>query len=236
MIILALDGLEIEYVRLFKCKHLLQSSFGKTDISEFKDPRTVVLWASFLVGKNIEKRVLASKNIWDFKLSINETFFHKFKNYKLIDVPTLNYNDKIHRIEREMLKKFFNKQITIKKYDEIILKNHMKTKNEFFNHLNRDYEILMCYFATSDLIGHLSFGIKTKMRLIYQELDSIARTAQKYDDIVLIISDHGMKSIGRFGDHSNYGFWSLSIKKSLHNPKLTNFYKLIDDLATEKNF
>ncbi len=230
MIILAMDGLEIKYVESFECEHLKQEVFGKTDISDFKEPRTIVLWASFLTGKNMEERVLSSKDLWSFRVNVKETFFSKFKRYKAIDVPAFTYELNIHQREREMLKKYFEKSIDVNKYDKVALENHRKIKKQFLESLNENYEILMCYFAIADVIGHLSFGLKSKMRLVYKELDEIAKIAREADKKVLIISDHGMKPIGRFGDHSNYGFWSLSIKKPLQKPKLTAFRRIIENL------
>ena len=45
----------------------------------------------------------------------------------------------------------------------------------------------------------------------------------------IILSDHGMKEIGYFGDHSDYGFWSTNFK-DLGTPKITYFSKLMDEI------
>ncbi len=88
--------------------------------------------------------------------------------------------------------------------------------------------ILYEIFGLADVIGHLSFGIKPKMKLVYEELDRIAaKVRENIKDKILILSDHGMKPIGRFGDHSNYGFWSVNLHKDVFNPKLTQLFKLI---------
>lgn len=57
----------------------------------------------------------------------------------------------------------------------------------------------MCYFDLADMIGHLGFGIKEKMKIIYEE-------RLKEGDKLLIISDHGIKAIERYGDHGFYSF------------------------------
>ena len=74
MIILALDALDKNMVERFKCKSLMQLEYGESDISEFKLERTVVLWASFLTGKNMEKEIPV-KGQWNFKLKKRQTFF-----------------------------------------------------------------------------------------------------------------------------------------------------------------
>lgn len=228
IVILGLDGLEYEYVKDFNCKNLMQVSFGKTDISEFSEPKTIVLWSSFLSGKNLEKRVLAlGKKFWKFKLKVGETFFKKFEKWKAIDVPGLSYKYKKHQSERKLLKDFFDGRVKIEEYDKLAFKNYRENKKELFEELGKEHEILMCYFALADTIGHLSFGLKTKMKIIYKELDKTAKKVKNECEKLLIISDHGMKAIGRFGDHTKEGFWSFSEKINLNKPKITEFYNLI---------
>ena len=229
IVILALDGLEYEYVKEFNCKNLMQKSYGKTDISEFSEPRTVVIWSSFLSGKNLEKKILAlGKNFWKFKLKPEETFLSKFKKWKVIDMPGFNYKQKNHEKERKLMKAVLENKASIEEYDKIAFQNHLENKKEFFESLEKDFEIIVGYFALADVIGHLSFGIKPKMKIIYKELDNIAKEVRKKADKILVISDHGMKAIGRYGDHSNYGFWSFNFEINLKKPKITDFRKIIE--------
>jgi hypothetical protein len=232
--ILALDGLEYEYVKEFNCKNLMQVEYGKTDISEFTEPRTIVIWSSFLAGKNLEERILSfgKENLWKFKLKVEESFFSKSRKWKAIDVPGFTYKLKNHEKERKVLKDFFDKKIGIEDYDKVIFENHRENKKEFFNALKKDFEIVMGYFVLADAIGHLSFGIKSKMRLIYYELDEIAKKVSKKAKKLLIISDHGMKAIGRFGDHTKNGFYSVNQVIGFKNPKITEFYNLIKKWLT----
>ncbi len=231
IIILGLDGLEYNYVKEFNCKNLMQENFGKTDISEFTEPRTVVIWSSFLAGKNLEKRILAlGKNFWKFKLKPEETFFGKFKKWEAIDVPGFNYKFEKHNKEKQLLKKYFEDKNILEEYDKVAFENHKENKKEFFEVLNKDFDIVMGYFALADVVGHLSFGIKSKMKIIYKELDDIAKKVRKLNEKTLIISDHGMKAIGRFGDHNSYGFWSSNFEIELKNPKITEFKKIIEKL------
>ena len=73
-IILAVDALEFELVKKFNCINLMQKFYGKTDISDFSQPRTMVLWSSFITGQNKEKEVLIDGNeeMWSKKWPINE--------------------------------------------------------------------------------------------------------------------------------------------------------------------
>jgi hypothetical protein len=226
IVILGMDGLEWEYVKKFNCKHLMQTNFGKTDLSDFSESRTIVLWSSFLSGKNMEKRILALKDMWSFKLSREETFFPE--NHIAIDVP--GYSSKLdnHKKERQGMKDFFDKKISLEQYDAICFANHKENKKEFFSMLEKKPDVLMVYFGLADVIGHLSFGMESKMKLIYKELDEIAGRIKGKK---LIVSDHGMRPVGRFGDHNSYGFWSVNFDAELTNPKITELRKVLEPLC-----
>lgn len=227
-IILGFDGLEYEYVKLFNCKEIMQRSFGKTDISEFSEPRTIVLWSSFLSQKNLEKEILklGNKDMWKFKLNKEKTFFKNFNKFLAIDVPGFTYNYEKHEKEKEAMKKYLQGNLSIQEYDEICMKIHQENKNEFFEALEKDYEIIMFYTSLADSIGHLSFGIKSKMKIIYKELEGIVNYSKKFSNKILILSDHGMKAVGRFGDHNDYGFWSMNKEINEKVIKLVDIYKV----------
>jgi len=233
MIILALDALDKNMVEKFNCKNLMQLEYGETDISEFKLERTVILWASFLTGKNMEKKIPV-KGQWDFKVKGEQTFFNFFNSFKTIDVPAFSLKQKNHKSERELLAGYFKKKNTIGDYDKIVWKNHKKNKKELFEILkNNINDIVMVYFDLADAIGHLSFGDTEKMEKVYNELDEITKKVKHLTDdkeTVLIVSDHGMKAVGRFGDHSKYGFYSCNQKLNLNEPKITDFYEIIEKM------
>ena len=230
IVILGYDGLEYNYVTDFKFPGLLQERYGKTDLSDFSQPRTVVIWSSFITGRNTEKEAV-NAGLWGFKVKPEETFFAKFDKWKAIDVPGLTYKDEAHAKEREAMKLFFGGNMSIQEYDKIAFENHKENKEEFFNALNEDFDIIMGYFALADVIGHASFGNELKMRLIYKELEKIHdKTIKNVPEgsTVLIISDHGMKPVsGKYGDHSDHGFWSLNTDKDLQTPKPFEIAKLM---------
>jgi hypothetical protein len=224
MIILGLDALDLTQVKKYDCKNLLQKDYGKTDLSDFKQARTVVLWASFLAGKNMESEI-PLKTQWEFKLKPEQTFLNFFKKYKTIDLPAYSHKSK-HTRERELLKGYFEEKATISEYDKLVWQIHEENKKEFFDFID-GFDLVFGYFNLADSIGHLSFGIEEKMFKVYQELDDLAKKATKRDDLVLIISDHGMKAVGRYGDHNKNGFYSFNIKSGLKMPKITQFYDFI---------
>ena len=210
----------------------MQLEYGQTDISEFKLPRTVVLWASFLTGKNMETRIPV-KTQWEFKLKLEETFFKFFESYVALDVPAFSLKDKNHAEERRLLKAYFNDEATVEEYDAVVWKNHEENKKDFFRSLGNS-ELIMGYFDLADAIGHLSFGIPDKMKVVYEELEKLAREVKSStDDFILIISDHGMKAVGRYGDHTRNGFYSSNRELGLSLPKITDFYSLIRKVASK---
>ncbi len=225
MIILALDALDLDQVKKFNCKNLMQKEYGQTDLSNFNQERTIVLWASFLTGKNMEKEI-PLKTQWEFQVPIEQTFLKFFKTHEVIDLPAFSYKQKNHAEERKLLKAYFEDKATVEEYDEVIWKNHRENKKEFLNAVGK-FDVVIGYFNLADAIGHLSFGITEKMAEVYRELDEVAGKVKDLDSFVLVISDHGMKAVGRYGDHSRNGFYSLNKELVLDFPKITSFYDLI---------
>ncbi len=227
MIILGLDALDVGMAEKFRCKELMQSEYGRTNLSDFKLERTVVLWSSFLTEKNMENKIPV-KGQWKFKLKEKETFFRFFKSFKTIDVPAFSLKQENHRKERKLLAGYFKDENSIEEFDEVVWKNHEENKKDFFDAFGK-FDLVMGYFDLADAIGHLSFGDLDKMKIVYDELESIAKQIRKRDDFILIVSDHGMKAVGRFGDHSRTGFYSSNKKLNLQKPKITDFYKIIEE-------
>ena len=230
MIILALDGLELGMVRKFRCRNLMQLEHGQTDISEFKLPRTVVLWASFLSGRNLEEEIPVETQ-WGFRLRPEETFFRFFGSYVALDVPAFSLKDANHAEERRLLKAYFDDEAEVEDYDAVVWRNHEENKKDFFEALGR-FDLVMGYFDLADAIGHLSFGIPRKMETVYDELERLAgEVSSSTDDHLLVISDHGMKAVGRYGDHTRNGFYSANWRVGLSLPRITDFHDLIGGVA-----
>jgi hypothetical protein len=231
MIILAIDALEYSLVQEFNCNNLKQKFYGRTNISEFSEPRTMVLWSSFMTGKNMEAEILAKgdKEMWNTRIDIKDTFFESFDNPKIIDLPGFNYEKEQHEHERKLLKQFFDAQTDEEKnnirkeYNNHTFEHHRHIKDEFNNALTGDHDFVLGYFSVADVIGHLNFGNRIMMKMIYKDMDEIAGSI---NDTYIVLSDHGMEKIGIFGDHSSYGFWSTN-NQDLGNPKITDFANII---------
>jgi len=234
LVVYAIDALEIKKVEDYDSRNLKQKYYGKTNISEFSEPRTMVLWSSFMTGENREEEILVKgdKEMWNTKWPIKKTFFSKFKRPKVIDLPGYNYDTDQHHKQRELLKNFFETDNETEKarikseYNKLAFDHHKRIKKDFLKSLDNDYDLLLGYFGLADLVGHLSFGNSTLMRIIYQDLDEIGKIASKKADKILVLSDHGMKAQGMFGDHSTYGFWSTNFI-DLKTPKITDFAEIL---------
>jgi len=235
IVVFAIDALEYNLVEEFNCLNLKQEFYGKTDISEFSQPRTMVLWSSFMTGQNKEKEVLmeGNKEMWNKRWDLKETFFSQFQKPLILDLPGYSYNLEVHEKSRKDLKKFFEaqspeeKEAIRKEYNQDAFTHHRKIKEQFLQALNQDHDLILGYFSIADVIGHLNFGNKLMMKMIYQDLNDIAAEIRKKENTkIIILSDHGMQAIGQFGDHSDYGFWSTNFQE-LKNPKITDFYHII---------
>lgn len=239
-IVFAIDALEYEKVEEFGCENLKQTTYGKTDISEFSQPRTIVLWSSFMTGENKEEEILAEgdEEMWKTEFSLEETFFSSFEDPKIIDLPGFSYDREQHDRERELLKEFFEeaendeeKAEVRREYNQHGLEHHRKIKEEFLDFLKRGHDFVLGYFSAADVIGHLNFGNNTLMKMIYDDLDEIATKVKEIrDDHLLVLSDHGMKGVGMFGDHNDYGFWSFDSECGLERPELTDFADFLVNL------
>lgn len=237
IIVLAIDALEYELVEKFNCRNLKQQFYGKTDISEFSEPRTMVLWSSFMTGKNKEKEILAKGDteMWNTKFSVEETFFSYFQNPVIFDLPGFNYDKEAHDKSRLLLKKFFDaaseeeKKKLREEYNQDAFEHHRWIKEQFLGALENDYDFVLGYFSAIDVVGHLNFGNSLLMKMLYKDMDDLAKMCVEKNCPLLVLSDHGMQAVGMFGDHSSYGLWSLNTK-NLENPKITDFAEIIKSL------
>lgn len=95
------------------------------------------------------------------------------------------------------------------------------------------WKVFMAYFNFTDYFGHLFRGNLAKMSKVYSVAEKLVRDLKSKinsdQTLFLVISDHGMKPVGRYGDHSNYGFYSVNEQLGLQNPKITDFFQIILD-------
>jgi len=123
----------------------------------------------------------------------------------------------------------------VQEFDKPVLEYHRKVKESFLTDLEKEFDLLFYYFNVADVIGHVSFGDKTKMKLVYKDLDELVGKAAAKGQPMLVLSDHGMKAVGRYGDHQeNYGFWSNNLGKDLGQPKISDLSKFVEENLVRK--
>lgn len=93
--------------------------------------------------------------------------------------------------------------------------------------VNADDRLVMAHLYTPDAVGHVCYNDPGKLSECYHHVGEFVtdvRDAASEEDLVIVVSDHGMKE----GQHTPYGFYSVS--KSLDWGKkipITDFYGLI---------
>lgn len=115
--------------------------------------------------------------------------------------------------------------------------SHFTAKRDIFLKIikTNNWNLLMCHFMFTDLLGHFWIGHPSKMFKVYAEANMLVKEAKEQIDentTVLVISDHGMViPSGKtfFGDHSNYGFYSSNKRLPFKNPKITDFWRVITE-------
>jgi hypothetical protein len=168
---------------------------------------------------------------WRFTLNPEQTFLPLFDSYRTIDVPAFSFKQRNHLRERMYMRQCFSGEVSIEDFDAVVWRNHDENYKEFFRTVHK-HDLVMGYFDLADAIGHLSFGVSKKMQAVYEELDSLAREVKSsFDDFLLIVSDHGMRPVGRYGEHSGNGFYSVNTKLGLGRLKITDFYDVIRQIA-----
>jgi len=118
-----------------------------------------------------------------------------------------------------------------KTFERYVYNEFLRDKANFLNAIkSRDLNLVVGYTRLADDLGHLYGGNLTKTFEIYSLLDNFAKEVKALvdeDDVLLIVSDHGMKPLGRYGEHSNHGFYSCNKKLNLKNPRIYDFFPII---------
>lgn len=147
-----------------------------------------------------------------------------------INIPSYNRSEWPTISPQFTMKEMVEGEVPYSDYWDDVWNCFEKTKAELLNNLDKD--LVMAWFKAADSVGHFWRTNTDKMEEAYVTLnDFTAKIKERFDGWILIIADHGMKPLGRFGDHTNlnYGYYSSSHKLGLNNPRLTDFYEIIHD-------
>jgi predicted AlkP superfamily pyrophosphatase or phosphodiesterase len=161
-----------------------------------------------------------------------ETFFHRISNSKAIDVPSYNIGysvDLMSILERCGVEEAVKELDRFEKYK----------KNELFEAMEEDYDLLMAHFHKPDHIHHWYWevGKIEKVEEMYREMDEFAEEiiekAKGKFDTIIFMSDHGLPDVER-GGHNDNAFYSCNNELFPEStPHITDFHDKILALANK---
>lgn len=194
-------------------KYLVYRTNGNENIFKF---------LRFLFGYEKTDHALAERGV--------KTIFDHVNKSIAINIPSYNWN--FDYVVTNFLRKAINDPEGFgTKLEEYVYNIFQKERKNFLKALQREnWDLIMVYIRLADDLGHLYGGNPKKLIKLYTVLDNFAmevKNSMDSEDILLIVSDHGMKSFGRYGDHSDHGFYSCNWKLYLENPKITDFFQII---------
>jgi len=159
-----------------------------------------------------------------------ETIFDLAKS-KAYNVPTWNWQER-----RNLLEEYFTNNLKGQEWIDV----GMQFLHEDFEKAEsiiakNDWELFMHYVEVIDLAGHTFGGNLEIQKLFYKEVDKLVAKLQKSigdECLFLIVSDHGMRPAGKFGEHSNRAFWSSNLLIDPPPQNITDWFLIIKNYLT----
>lgn len=160
------------------------------------------------------------------------TIFDLTEKYIQVNVPTVDREWNIRLLEKE-------EELDFQEVAKEWWKKYLLVKEKVLSLVEGEWNLFMAYTRILDVYGHLFWGNKEKMMRAYRDIDEFTGMLKNKvgeRTVVLVISDHGMKimdgaKIG--GCHTDYGFYSVNKKINIENPKITDFYHLVESWLKE---
>ena len=273
--ILAVDGLEHDFVVKHGLKNLLQEEYGRVQIPKETYvrgiegevvPYTPIIWACFLTGRLPQEHGVYSDGRWNnrvlnfiSKLSVKhgllwirgkgkyleklgfkrksftkedykiKTIFDLTDKWIQVNVPTVDSRWKMALVPNES-------NLSLEEIAKLRLEHFYRVRREVMEKVGGEWNLFMGYTRIVDVYGHMYWGLEGKMLEVYGLMNDFVRELKKKlpkEVFFLIVSDHGMRRIEGLrygGTHSDHGFYSTNIKVGLGNPKMTDFYHLIEKI------
>lgn len=161
----------------------------------------------------------------------------------VLNVPSYNIEPVDSKLQRKLGACFgegnsWKKRVYFKEAVWRAFEERRKKAIHMIRERGSECDLLMFYWHTADLIGHLKRGDLTEMLQTYMRLDRLVRdlkNAAGEETFCLVVSDHGMKKLGQYGDHTNYGFYSCNSEIGLDNPLITDFVDVIQQKLREND-
>jgi hypothetical protein len=152
------------------------------------------------------------------------TLFDEIDQSIPLGIPVFNKNlSKVYPVG-EVIRVRQNPSYSLN-FEKKIRKLFTQEVEDLFEAIKKDWKLLMVHFHITDLFGHVFWGTE-KLITLYEEMNNLTKRIKmelRKDDLVLIISDHGMSKLG----HTKQGFYSFSQKLGLKDPDITDFFKIL---------
>ena len=220
LLILALDGLEHDLVARWRLRGLLQSEWGRTDLSLIRAnspyPCTPEIWATFLSGR-FARRVEHP----------GSTFLALADRWAVLGLPGLVrdiWPD--HRALVDLLGAVLDGRSGTGGFVGACRLHALRRMAQAIRTARaRRPDLLIAYWPEPDLLGHLLLKDEGAMRWAYGMVERIVARVKGAlrPDYTLVISDHGMapaSSGPKVGEHTWHGFWSLDPPLGLHGKEI----------------
>ena len=185
-----------------------------------------------------EHRPFYERTLEEFRSRKIETLFSVIPNSKALSVPP--YQKWTDRQTQLLLRQAIENKEKMSVFEEHIWSIFEKKKEKCIKIIQKgNWNLFMTHFIPTDSLGHIFAGNLTKMFGIYLKAEELVEDVKKIiedETLLLIVSDHGMKPVGKgtYGEHSDHGFYSSNVKLNLVNPKITDFFDLIVKTLTER--
>ena len=202
---------------------------NKGNITKVKTPWYVKLGAKIL-PLSIRKRIGDAmtpdpfKETYDYLLRNRKyrTMFDYFEKTWTNGVPSYGRNVSNQDVKDAMYEAVKG---NLKPLLEYAFRTYERDRKALFEALKGDYELIFWYTPFLDEISHFLIRKKLKLMNVYFDLNKLVKNVSEKldeDDVLYIISDHGMEPIPgdpRGGDHSDHGFFSSSTGELIGKPQ-----------------
>lgn len=184
----------------------------------------------FKVGQKVREATGARSSFPSRKNIKVDTFFEVVKHSVALGVPVYNKNlEEIYPIGDVMRARQDPEYLPV--FEERVRGIFDEEVEALFDAIDGEWRLLMVHLHITDLFGHAFWGTE-KVATLYEEMDLLTKrvkTRLREDDLVLIISDHGMSKLG----HTKKGFYSFNVKIGLVDPDIKDFFNIVTGLLAD---
>ena len=184
----------------------------------------------FKVGQKVREATGARSSFPSRKNIKVDTFFEVVKPSVALGVPVYNKNlEEIYPIGDVMRARQDPEYLPV--FEERVRGIFDEEVKTLFDAIDGEWRLLMVHLHIADLFGHAFWGTE-KVATLYEEMDLLTKRVKarlREDDLVLIISDHGMSKLG----HTKKGFYSFNVKIGLVDPDIKDFFNIVTGLLAD---